>query len=144
MPALIDPYEAAAAEGVCPRTAVRRWRGPVERIGNKAFLSAGPPSVEKRITLQEAADRIGCSRSTVLRVLGRNPGLGHAVGRRRFVFERDVEKIREGVLRAPRFTLDPEAMRNHAIRMAKARWEKQAHEVSGREVAGRSREGEDP
>jgi hypothetical protein len=98
-------------------------------LGNKAFLKGRDPSVEstpvrgKQLTLQQAATIIGCSRSTVLRVLERT-GLGVKVGNRRYLPQSQLNQVRDNVLSAgvTRIHRDKKAMSERGKRMAAARW----------------------
>lgn len=145
---IVDADEIAALCGVSRRTVMRGAVrcGAVVMLGNKSFVRRSAlrdvlgkhydPKVEKTpppvrgkrpisdaITLQEAADRIGCSRSTVLRVLNRT-SLGMTIGGRRYVLERNLDDIKFNVLKPglPLRFHDPAEMKAHATRMARKLW----------------------
>jgi excisionase family DNA binding protein len=145
---IVDADQIAALCGVSRRTVMRgalREKAAV-RLGNKYFVQRKAlervlgehydPSVAKAqspvrgkkpisdaITLQEAAKRLGCSRSTVMRVLDRTR-LGVAIGGRRYVLERNLDDVKSNILKPglPLRFHDPEEMRRHASRMARKLW----------------------
>lgn len=153
---VVDATELAAAVGVSRRTILRaaEKQAAIVYLGNKGYVTRSDvpsvlgkryaPSVaktgghgvgEKHLTLQEVAGMLKCSRSTVLRVIGRT-GLGVKVGGRRYIPRSQVGDIRAGVLKPGVTTiqLDPERMRDHARKMAaaSARVRKQAAKVRHR------------
>lgn len=138
---IIDADELAVAVGVSRRTIMRAAqkmaaavylgnKGYVDRLSVPAVLGKRyDPSVEKTgghrfddaVTLRSAAEQLGCSRSTVLRVLERT-GLGMKIGGRRYVPRCQIDDVKAGIL-APgttRIHSDKEAMKLHARRMARA------------------------
>jgi excisionase family DNA binding protein len=145
---IVDIDELAAAVGVSRRTLTRsaiKHNAHVV-LGNKYFVrrqslrevlgSRYAPSVAKTpppvrgkhridnsLTLQQVADRLKCSRSTVLRVLNRTR-LGVKIGGRRLVPEHQVDDIKSNILPpgVPLRFYDPEEMKAHASRMARKLW----------------------
>lgn len=136
---LVDADAVAAACGVSRRTVIRAAsrNGGIVPLGNKFFVKRASvreildgrsvPSVKKAtagaITLQQAAATLGCSRSTVLRVLERT-GLGIQIGGRRYVLTKSLDEIKRNVMKPglPLRFQDPEEMRRHASRMARKLW----------------------
>lgn len=140
---IVDADDIARRLGVCRRTVVSAAEkaGAVEYLGNKAFLRADSlqsalgdryhPSVAntevpvrgKHRTLQEVASILGCSRSTVLRVLERT-GLGIQVGRRRYVPDYQIRLVKKKILSRGVTTLhsSQEALSERGKRMARSRW----------------------
>jgi hypothetical protein len=132
---LLDADDVAKQSGVSRRTVVSNAArlGGVVYLGNKAFVSADlyAPSVAKapipvrgkHMTLQQAADILGCSRSTVLRVLERT-GLGEKIGRRRYLPEYQLRAVKNNILAQgiTRLHSDKKAMSDHGKRMARSRW----------------------
>lgn len=145
---LVDLDDLAAALGVSRRTLARAAvkAGAQVKLGNKYFVlrkslrevlgarytpsvAKTPPPVrgKKRIdnslTLQQVADRLKCSRSTVLRVLNRTR-LGVKIGGRRYVPEHQLEDVKSNILPpgVPLKFYDPEEMKAHASRMARKLW----------------------
>jgi len=142
---LVDASDLAKRLGVCRRTVVSAAEraGGLEYLGNKAFVredaikpamggkydpsvaSTGIPVRGKHKTLQEVAEILGCSRSTVLRVIERT-GLGVIVGNRRYVPECEVALIKKNILSRGVTTLhkDKAALSERGKRMAGSRWGK--------------------
>jgi len=145
---IVDADQVAELCGVSRRTVMRgaAKNKAAVKLGNKYFVRRDAlakvlgdrydPSVEKApppvrgkkpiadaITLQEAANRLGCSRSTILRVLNRT-SLGISMGGRRYVLERNLDDIKSNILKPglPLRFHDPEEMRRHASRMARKLW----------------------
>lgn len=145
---IVDMDDLAAAVGVSRRTVARAAmkHGAQVKIGNKYFVrrsalrevlgarytpsvakipppARGKKKVDGGLTLQQVADRLKCSRSTVLRVLNRT-GLGVKLGGRRYVPENQVEGVKANVLPpgVPLKFYDPEEMKAHASRMARKLW----------------------
>jgi predicted DNA-binding transcriptional regulator AlpA len=136
---LADADAVAAACGVSRRTVIRTAsrNGGIVPLGNKFFVKRSSvseildgrtiPSVEKAtagaITLQQAAVMLGCSRSTVLRVVERT-GLGVQIGGRRYVLKKNLNAISMNIAKPglPIRFQDPEEMRRHASRMARKLW----------------------
>lgn len=133
---LVDADYIADLHGVSRRTVVRAAikTNAATMLGNKYFVKPDvlgkDPSVEKAakalsgaITLQEAANRLGCSRSTILRVVERT-SLGIKVGGRRYVLERHLDDIKFNILKPglPLRFHDPAEMKAHASRMARKLW----------------------
>jgi hypothetical protein len=136
---VLDADAVARQAGVSRRTAISSAArlGGVVYLGNKAFILAEAaeklydPSVAKtpipvrgkQMTLQQAADILGCSRSTILRVLERT-GLGEKVGGRRYVPEYQLRAVKKNILArgVTRMHLDKKAMSEHGKRMARSRW----------------------
>jgi AraC-like DNA-binding protein len=133
---LVDADYVADLHGVSRRTVLRAAikQNAATKLGNKYFVQPDvlgkDPSVAKAaqplvgaITLQEAARRLGCSRSTVLRVCERTK-LGIKVGSRRYVLERKLEDIKFNILKPglPLRFHDPAEMKAHASRMARRLW----------------------
>lgn len=144
---VVDADDIARRLGVCRKTVISAAEkaGGVEYLGNKAYLrsdalrkslggrydclapegSIATPVRGKHLTLQETADFLGCSRSTILRVIKRT-GLGVAIGGRRYVPEGQVESIKKNIL-APGITTahsNRRALSELGKRMARARWGK--------------------
>lgn len=153
---VVDATDLAAAAGVSRRTILRaaERQAAIVYLGNKGYVSAADiplvlgkrydPSVAKtgrleageaHLTLQQVAAMLKCSRSTVLRVLGRT-GLGVKIGDRRYIPRSQVASVRAAVLKPGVTTiqLDPERMRDHARKMAaaSARVRKQAAKIRHR------------
>jgi hypothetical protein len=142
---LVDASDLARRLGVCRRTVVSAAEraGGVEYLGNKAFVredaieaamgglydpsvaKTGVPVRGKHRTLGEVAVMLGCSRSTVLRVIERT-GLGVVVGNRRYVPESQVGSIQKNILSRGVTTLhkDKAALSERGKRMARSRWGK--------------------
>lgn len=125
---IIDADQIAQEEGVCRRTALSR--GSIVYLGNKAYIKSsrhGTPVRGKHKTLQQVADMLGCSRSTVLRVIERT-GLGVQIGNRRYVPESQIRAIKKNVLSrgVTRLHADPIALRENCRKMAQARWGKES------------------
>lgn len=144
---LVDASSLARRLGVCRRTVVSAAErvGGLEYLGNKAFVREGSlksalgerywqlapdahgaiPVRGKHKTLQEVAEILGCSRSTVLRVIERT-GLGLVVGNRRYVPECEVALIKKNILSRGVTTLhkDKAALSERGKRMAGSRWGK--------------------
>jgi hypothetical protein len=136
---VLDADAVAKQAGVSRRTAISSAArlGGVVYLGNKAFILAETaqtlydPSVAKapipvhgkQMTLQQAADILGCSRSTILRVLERT-GLGEKIGRRRYLPEYQLRAVKKSILAqgVTRMHSDKKAMSDHGKRMAKSRW----------------------
>lgn len=145
---IVDIDDLAAAVGVSRRTLTRSAikHGAQVVLGNKYFVRRkalkdvlGPrytPSVAKMpppvrgkrrvddsLTLQQVADRLKCSRSTVLRILNRTK-LGVKIGGRRYIPDHQVEDIKANILPpgVPLKFYDPEEMKAHATRMARKLW----------------------
>lgn len=138
---IVDADRLASAAGVSRRTVMRAAQraGAAVYIGNKGFVrkdavnevlgdrytpvvaKTGAHNAARPHTLQEVADRLGCSRSTVLRVLRRN-SLGVTIGNRRYVPADQVRAVKAGILAAGvnLVQLDPKRMTAHARRMAAA------------------------
>lgn len=155
---VIDPDALADAVGVSRRTvlraAEREWA--VVYIGNKGYVrkdalrkvlgsrydptvaKTGAHKADRLRTLQEVADALRCSRSTVLRVVHRT-GLGVQIGGRRFIPSDQIKAVKAGIMEAgtTRIHLDPERMKDHARKMAaaSARVRKQAAKIRHRRVA---------
>lgn len=143
---LVDADDIARRLGVCRRTVISAARKSdgVEYLGNKAFVDGGSamklygPSVAnmavpvrgKHKTLQEVADILGCSRSTVLRVIERT-GLGITIGKRRYVPEYQMKLVKQNVLSAGVTTIhkDKEALSERGKAMARTRWSQQADAI---------------
>jgi hypothetical protein len=144
---LVDASDLAERLFVCRRTVVSAAErvGGVVRIGNKAFVRedllksalgdrydclapdaiGGVPVRGKHRTLGEVAVMLGCSRSTVLRVIERT-GLGVIVGNRRYVPESQIGSIQKNILSRGVTTLhkDKAALSERGKRMARSRWGK--------------------
>jgi excisionase family DNA binding protein len=136
---VLDADAVARAAGVSRRTVISRAArlGGVVYLGNKAFVlpaaaeklyapsvaNAPIPVRGKHMTLQQAADALGCSRSTILRVLERT-GLGERVGRRRYLPEYQLRQVKKNILAqgVTRLHSDKKAMSEHGKRMARSRW----------------------
>lgn len=125
---IVDADALAEKLGVCRRTALAS--GSVVYLGNKAYLASdkrGIPVRGKHKTLQQVADMIGCSRSTVLRVIERT-GLGIQIGGRRYVPESQIRQIKKNVLArgVTRLHADPKALSENGRRLARLRWKNHA------------------
>lgn len=137
---IVDADDIARRLGVCRRTVISAAErsGGVEYLGNKAYLTAAAakryyelapdahvvlPVRGKHKTLQEVADKLGCSRSTVLRVI-RRTGLGVKIGRRRYVPESQIGRIKRSILArgVTRIHNNPVALSERGRKMAHARW----------------------
>lgn len=140
---IVDADTLAKSLGLSRRTIISAAAraGGVEYLGNKAFVKSGclkpafgsvyDPSMAKTAipvrgkhkTLQEVASMLGCSRSTVLRVVERT-GLGITVGNRRYIPEYQIRYIKKNILARGVTTLhsDKKAMSDRGKRMAAARW----------------------
>lgn len=137
---IVDANDIASRLGVCRRTVISAAEksGGVEYLGNKAYITLAVakkfyelapdahsvvPVRGKHKTLQEVADQLGCSRSTVLRVIKRT-GLGVQIGGRRYVPESQVGQIKKSILArgVTRIHDDPAALSERGKKMAQARW----------------------
>ena len=123
---IVDADEVAQMLGVCRRTVLSAAGGNVEYLGNKAFIrskTSGVPVRGKHKTLQQVADQLGCSRSTVLRVVKRT-GLGIQIGGRRYIPESQIGRIKKSILArgVTQIHCDRKAMSERGRMMAQARW----------------------
>jgi excisionase family DNA binding protein len=144
---IIDATALADRLCVCRRTVLTNAAkaGAIEKMGNKYFVRAdmlkralgdrydclapdaidnkGIPVRGKHLTFQEAANILGCSRSTILRVAERT-GLGVQIGRRRYIPEWQLQYVKKKILSRGVTTLhsDKKAMSENGRRLAAARW----------------------
>lgn len=154
---IIDPDSIALLTGVSRRTVMRaaERHGAIVYVGNKGYVlrsalravlgkrydpsvaKAGAVRAERPKTLQEVANALKCSRSTVLRVVGRT-GLGVQIGGRRFIPSDQIRAVRNEIMSpgVTRIHLDSERMKEHARKMAaaSARVRQQAAKVRHRRV----------